>query len=85
MNSYQDPGFYRGIPAEPLSLDQYGPYGNLIFDILILFLAILAIIGIVNLWKRKIEIKRKLKWALILLIPLFGILVYSYSFTGSKK
>ena len=75
-----DPGLNKAIGKSPLRHDQLGEFADPYILISLAILLIITICCLYKLWRKEIEINRKIKWTLVLLIPLFGVLIYGYSF-----
>ncbi|WP_153306487.1 hypothetical protein [Desulfogranum japonicum] len=74
-----DPGFYRGLSASPVRVESLGEFGNFYYNFSLVILALISIYCFLNLWKKAFDVKTKIKWSIILLIPLLGPLFYGYS------
>ena len=79
-----DPGFNRGISASPVTIQELGEFGGLYFNVSLVLLVLISIYCLYSLWRKQIEIRRKLIWSTILLIPLLGPLLYGYCIGNQK-
>jgi hypothetical protein len=73
-----DPGFFRGKSAAPVTLEELGVFGPILDKFIIFVLATGACYCLVVLWKSRLKLTDKFIWSLVIAIPLFGPLIYSY-------
>ena len=73
--------FTEGISAYLVSFEELGEFGNLLLNGTLALLYTVAIYCLFNLWSKKVAKNKKIIWTIIILIPLFGVLIYGYSFS----
>jgi hypothetical protein len=79
-----DPGFYRGKSAAPVTLNELSVFGPVIDKTISILLVAVTCYCFFHLWKSHLEIKEKIKWSFVIAIPLFGPMIYGYSNTKQK-
>lgn len=72
------PSSYNGKSAYPVTVEELGEYGNVYFNTILIILVLISAYCLYSLWRKQIELKRKLIWSILLLVPLLGPLLYGY-------
>jgi len=80
-----DSTFTKGLSAAALTKEGLGVFGPAIDKAIIVLLVVITFCCLVHLWKSQIEVKGKLKWSFVILLPLFGPLIYGYSNPKSQS
>jgi len=80
-----DPGFYRGKSAAPVTVNELGVFGPVFEKFIIILLVAVTFYCLFNLWKSHLEIKEKIKWSFVIAIPLFGPMIYGYGHSKQKE
>jgi di/tricarboxylate transporter len=77
-----NPARFRGVSAYPVTIEELGEFGNLYFNATLITVLLISLFCLYKLWRKNLEIKRKIYWSIIVMVPLLGPLLYGYSFAG---
>jgi di/tricarboxylate transporter len=77
-----NPARYRGTSAYPVTIEELGEFGIIYFNATLIILLIISLYCLYKLWRQHVEIKKKIIWSIIVMVPLLGPLFYGYSFAG---